>query len=127
MKRRALFAAALLPLAAATDDPFAGRVAGEPKTCLNTSVTSRGGVIVDSSTILYRDGARLWRTGPRGSCPALRANATLIVEIWGGQLCRGDRFRVLEPGTTIPSGACLFREFVPYTRAPAQSAPQPRL
>lgn len=114
--------AALLPLVAAADDPFAGRVAGEPRTCLNTTVTSRGGVIVDRETIYYRDGPRLWRTGPRGNCPSLRPNATLIVEIWGGQLCSGDRFRVLEPGLSIPSGACLFRDFVPYTRAPQSAA-----
>ncbi|WP_375287840.1 hypothetical protein [Sphingomonas sp.] len=127
MKRAALLLLTALPLVAAKDDPFAGRVAGKPERCLNTTVTSRGGVIVDDTTIFYRDGPRLWRTGPRGSCPALRPNATLIVEIWGGQLCSGDRFRVLEPGVRIPSGACLFRDFVPYTRPPAPPASQQRM
>lgn len=122
MRRAALLLLAALPLLAAKDDPFAGRVAGKPQRCLNTSIMNRGGVIVDENTIYYRDGPRLWRTGPRGRCPALRPQATLILEIWGGQLCSGDRFRVLDPGVRIPSGACLFRDFVPYTRTPSTPA-----
>lgn len=112
-------AALLLLLAAcaarsAERDPLAGRVAGEPVQCvtLNRNTSPQ---IVDASTILYREtNRRVWRTGPRGNCPALRPLTTLIVEQYGPQLCRNDRFRVLEPNSTIPSGVCLFSEFTPY-------------
>lgn len=77
---------------------------------------SDGPAIVDATTILYRQGPRLYRTGPRGTCPGLRPFNTLIVEVFGGELCSGDRFRVLEPGSTIPSGACQFTDFTLYTK-----------
>ena len=117
MIRRLLPLAALLPLLAAGDDPFAGRVAGKPQRCITLSQL-QGPVIVDAQTIYYRDGSRLWRTGPRGTCPSLRPFTTLITEVYGGQLCSGDRFRTRDPGLSIPSAACLFGDFVPYTPAP---------
>lgn len=110
-----LIAAALL----ATDrDPLAGRTAGTPQACIPLATQNDGPTIVDAQTILYRDGGRLYRTGPRGACPALRPFSTLIVEVFGGQLCRGDRFRILEPGSTIPSGPCQFTDFTPYAKPP---------
>jgi hypothetical protein len=114
----ALAAAAGGLLVAADRDPLAGRVAGPPERCITLGVND-GPSIVDGSTILYRQGARLYRTGPRGSCPALRPFNTLIVEVYGGQLCANDRFRVLQPGSSIPSAPCLFTEFTPYTKAPS--------
>ncbi len=103
-------------LVAADHDPLAGRVAGPPQRCISLG-PSDGPTIVDSQTILYRQGARIYRTGPRDSCPALRPFNTLIVEVFGGELCSGDRFRILEPGSSIPSAACLFTDFTPYTKA----------
>lgn len=41
---------------------------------------------------------------------------TVIVEMRGSQLCRNDQFRVLTPGTSIPSGYCRLGKFTPYTR-----------
>jgi hypothetical protein len=103
-------------------DPFAGRIAGTPVQCVALSSGSSPAA-VDASTIVVREsGGRLWRTGPRGSCPALgRTPVTLIVEVFGGQLCRNDRFRVLEVGATIPSAPCLFDRFTPYDRPRARS------
>lgn len=117
--KRLLLLAAVLPLLAAKDDPLAGRVAGKPQQCINLSQLNGGPVIVDETTILYRDGPRVWRTGPRGACPALERFSTLIVDVWSGQLCSGDRFRPREPGMRIPGQTCLFRDFTPYIKAPA--------
>lgn len=113
----ALAAAASLLTLAADRDPLAGRVAGDPRTCLPLAMSTGGPTVVDAHTILYREGSRIWRTGPRGNCPSLRPFNTMIVEVFGGQICRGDRFRMLAPGTTIPSGSCQFTEFTPYTKA----------
>lgn len=116
--RAPLFLATLAAtLVAADRDPLAGRIAGPPQNCIASIAQSGGPTIIDPQTILYRDGRRLYRTGPRGTCPSLRPFNTLIVEITGGQICRGDRFRVLQPGSSIPSIACQFTEFTPYTKA----------
>ena len=96
---------------------LAGRVAGKPVSCLSNDQT-RNAQIIDSRTILYsQTGRTVWRNDIQGSCPSLRQGSILIVEVYGSQLCRNDRFRVTEPGATIPSAYCLFGSFTPYTRA----------
>lgn len=114
--RAALLAALALPLAAAKSDPLAGRVAGPPSNCIDLQRV-QGPDIVDSHTILYRQsGKRIWRATPVGNCPALRPISTLIVDVYNDQLCRNDRFRVIEPGSIIPSAYCRFGRFVPYDK-----------
>lgn len=113
---RALATLALLPLVAASTDPLEGRVAGKPQTCIHP-FDNAGPTIVDSHTILYRDGARIYRS-TIDHCPALRPFSTLIVERYGSGLCRHDRFRVIDPPQSIASAYCFFGDFVPYTKVP---------
>lgn len=99
-------------LAAALGD----RVPGTPRDCIPTS-DSDGPQIIDSRTILYKPvGRTLWRNDLASACPGLRPYTTLIVEVHGSQICRNDRFRVLEPGTRIPGAFCMFGQFTPYER-----------
>ena len=100
---------------AKSTDPGAGRVAGKPANCVRLDQTNRV-VIADANTLTLRDGRRLWITHPIGQCTRLNPNDTLVLEVWGSQLCRNDRFRTLQPGTTIPSAFCRFGEFVPYVK-----------
>ena len=114
--RIGILAALALTLAAGKSDPLAGRVAGTPQECIPLPRFD-GPQIVDARTILYRHtGRTIYRTGPVDGCPALRPLTTLVVEVYGGQLCHNDRFRVLEPGTTIPSASCRFDRFTPYEK-----------
>lgn len=116
MRRAGLLVALALPLLAARADPLAGRIAGAPVECIDLGFNN-GPQIVDAHTILYsRAGKRIWRTGPVGNCPSLRPNTTLIVEMYGSQLCHNDRFRVIEPGSIIPSMQCRFSAFTPYDK-----------
>lgn len=95
---------------------LAGRVPGKPESCI-TLGSNDGPQIIDAHTILYRhSGKRVWRTGPIGACPSLRPLNTLVIEVWGGQLCKNDRFRVVTPGLSIPSGYCRFDSFTPYDK-----------
>lgn len=114
---RLLPAAALalaLPLTGAASDPLAGRVAGPPQTCI-TLRHGNGPTIVDRTTMLYRDGSRLWKASPIGACASsMEPISTVVVEIHGGQLCQNDRFRILSPGMRIPSPFCRFGPFTPY-------------
>ena len=114
--RTAALLAIGLMLAGGKSDPLAGRTAGKPEQCLDLSRIN-GPQIVDQRTILYtQSGKRIWRTGPVGKCPALRAPATLIVDVYANRLCRNDRFRVVEPGAIIPSAWCRFDAFTPYDK-----------
>lgn len=113
---RAALLFAGVALLAADRDPLAGRVAGPPQACIPIATAMDGPTIVDAKTILYRVGGKIYRTGPNGACPSLRPFNTLIVEVYGGQLCRNDRFRIREPNSIIPSGACTFTDFTPYTK-----------
>jgi hypothetical protein len=90
-----------------------GRVAGETESCLPVR-QSEGLNIVDRRTIVRRDGRTLWVNRLDSDCPGLRPFNTLIVETHGGQYCRGDLVRGLEPGTSIPGPSCPLRDWVPY-------------
>lgn len=96
---------------------LADRTPGTPRDCINVS-DSDGPQIIDDHTILYKPvGRTLWRNDLAASCPGLRPYTTLIVEVHGSQICRNDRFRVLDPGSSIPGPYCMFGKFTPYEKA----------
>ncbi|WP_343528873.1 hypothetical protein [Sphingomonas sp.] len=105
-----------LTLSAARSDPFAGRVAGKPVQCVDSSTAMSGPTIYDKDLIVIQAGQRLWRAKLRGQCPGLQPFNTLIIDRWGSQICRNDRFRVLQQGMSIPSQWCFFDGFIPYDR-----------
>jgi len=105
-----------LALVAAKDDPLAGRVAGKPLRCVDLSRVS-GPQITEDGAIIYRRTERtLYVSRPVDHCPSLRPLDTLVVEIYGGQTCAGDRFRTITPPLSIPSAYCRFGPFVPYEK-----------
>ena len=109
-------AAVLLAAASGSASPLAGRIAGPARQCVDLSQLE-GPSIEQGGIIIYRQsGKRWWVVRPVGACPALRPLTTLIIDIYGGQLCRNDRFRVAEPGLAIASGYCRFGNFVPYDK-----------
>lgn len=94
-----------------------GRVAGTPRDCISVT-DSDGPQIIDSRTIVYKPlGRTVWRNDLGSTCPGLRPYTTLIVEVHGSQLCRNDRFRALDPGSSIPGAYCMFGKFTPYEKA----------
>lgn len=98
-------------------DALGDRIPGAARDCISTS-DSDGPQIIDDHTILYKPvGRTLWRNDLASTCPGLRPYTTLIVEVHGSQICRNDRFRVLDPGTSIPSAFCVFGKFTPYEKA----------
>jgi hypothetical protein len=122
MSRARLLAAALLPLAltaAKNHDPLAGRVAGPPVDCINPTFTTDGPTVIDKQTILYGSGRTVYRVTPTGACTnSLESFSTIINVVYGGQICKNDRFRVLRPGETIPSPFCFYGRFTPFTKPP---------
>ena len=96
-------------------EALAGRTLGAPQSCI--ALTSSDGPQVIGENLLYRDGGRLWLSQPVGGCPSLRGDPIIIVEVYGSQLCRNDRFRTAERGGIgIPGPYCRFGSFVPYAK-----------
>ena len=94
---------------------LAGRVAGPAQTCISDQ-PNQNLRTVDARTVAYDVGATVWVNRLQDACPALNPYNTLIVERSGGQICRGDRVRGLEPGATIPGPSCNLQDWVPYRR-----------
>jgi hypothetical protein len=98
-------------------DALAGRVAGKPVTCL-PGFRSNDMQIIDDWTILFKDGRTIYVQNPRGGCPGIASRRNVLVtRLWGtSQLCSGDISHLVDPTSGIGGGACVFGEFVPYTR-----------
>ncbi len=94
----------------------AGRVAGSPRSCVNSNQATNLRVI-DSQTLAYDDGPTIWVTHLGAQCPGIETLSTIIVEPkLGGEYCRGDHVRGLEQGAIIPGATCFIGDWVPYRR-----------
>lgn len=99
------------------------RLAGAPTGPAQACVSPGHGealTVIDRQTVAYRSGRTVWVNRLPGPCPSLSPTATIIIERFGTQVCRGDRIRTIEHGLSIPSGACLLGAFTPH-RAPASN------
>ena len=100
---------------------LAGYTPGEPRTCIPT-FSNQNLRVIDNRTLAYGYGTTLAYGYGRtiyvnrlaSACPALEPTNTLIVDAQGGQYCRGDRVRGLEPGGIIPGPSCNLQDWVPY-------------
>jgi len=109
-------AAPAAPRQETIESALAGRVAGKPADCVDHSRLD-GPQVIDDKTLIYREsGSRIWRNDLIGVCPGLKPMDTLIVDIFGTQLCRNDRFRALTPGLSIPGPYCRLGKFTPYDK-----------
>lgn len=92
-----------------------GRVAGKPENCLPTGFVD-GPQVVGDSLIYRQSGKRLWRTQVRDRCPFLRDDQIVVSILYGTNVCRNDRFRLVDRGSPIASADCTFGDFVPYDK-----------
>jgi hypothetical protein len=122
---RSLILVAVAALAGCTEPPpaapntafaqeLAGHVPGKPESCV-TSYPAENLRIVDQSTIAYGSGRTIYVNHLGGPCPALSQFNTIIVDAGiGGQYCRGDHVRGLEPGAIIAGPQCNLGDWIPY-------------
>jgi hypothetical protein len=96
---------------------LAGHVPGKTVECIDPK-TASGPQIIDHTTLLYRRAGTIYKANLIGPCPSLETGKTIINEVYGGQLCRNDKFRTIAPGETIPSPYCRLGGFTEYKRAP---------
>lgn len=99
----------------ALEAELAGRTAGAEESCISADRQTNLR-IVDARTLAYESGRTLWVNRLDAACPGMRPMDTLVVEVNGSQYCRGDRFRTLSTGSTIPGPTCVLGAFTPYRR-----------
>jgi len=92
-----------------------GRVPGETRTCVNTSVVTNA-IGIDDRTMLFRDGPRIWRTELRyaSRCGDLGRQAVIHTESSANRICSGQQLEFSDGGI---DGACVLGDFTPYTKA----------
>ena len=96
---------------------LAGRVAGAPVNCIPT-YRADDMDIIDDWTILFKDGSTIYVQNPRGGCPGIANHRNVLVSrpMPSNQLCSGDIQHLFDPVSKIGGGACVFSDFVPYTK-----------
>ncbi len=94
----------------------AGRTAGPATNCISTNPAENLRVL-DGQNLAYGSGRTIYVNHLEAACPAIGEFNTVIVEAGlGGQYCRGDRIRGLEPGAIIPGPSCNLGQWVPYRK-----------
>ena len=95
---------------------LAGRVAGEPVSC----ITLRGATssqIVDSTAIVYRIGSTIYVNRPRSGAESLDRSDTMVNRFFGdSRLCNTDAVRTVDLQSGFMTGIVLLGDFVPYRR-----------
>src|SRR4051794_7750590 len=94
---------------------LSGHVAGATQTCVAT-FPNQNLRVIDPQTLAYGDGRTIYVNHLAAACPALSEFNTVIAEVQGGQYCRGDRVRGLEPGGLIPGPSCNLGDWAPYRK-----------
>ena len=99
------------------DRQLAGRTAGKPLDCVSLDRID-GSTIIDGTAIIYRGlGGTIWLNRPRGA-EMLHEDDVLVQFVYGSQLCKLDRIKLVDRGTRMERGFVGLGEFVPYTRLP---------
>jgi hypothetical protein len=96
------------------DKLLAGRVPGETRRCVATSVITSA-IGIDDRTMLFRDGPRIWRTELQGSmeCGKIGKQSFIHTESAANRMCSGEHLEFSDGGVL---GSCVFGEFTPYTK-----------
>jgi hypothetical protein len=92
-----------------------GRVAGQPRSCINTRVNSESQVI-DGTAVVYGRGRTIWVNVP-ANARDLDSDDALLVRQTGSQLCRQDIVTTFDATGGFYTGNVFLGDFVPYTRS----------
>jgi hypothetical protein len=94
-----------------------GYVAGPPQSCLRPADVD-GSYIISNTAIVYRGiGGRLWVN--RTKTPEnLREDDIPVQIMYGGQMCRLDRVKLIERGSRIEHWITVLDDFTPYKKLP---------
>lgn len=92
----------------------AGKVAGEPVSCL-APYRSGDMVTIDDNTVVFKDGRTAYVNHMNGGCSGLGSGFyALVTRSNGSGLCRGDIAHVVDPTSGFTVGSCAVGDFIPY-------------
>ena len=96
----------------------AGKVAQAPISCLPHH-RANDMVVVDESTVAFKDGGRVYVAHMNGPCSNLGGPGYALLTRTTGtaDLCRGDIAQVVDTSAHITVGSCVFDHFTPYSPA----------
>lgn len=94
---------------------LAGRVAGEPVSCINSSQI-RSTKIIDDTAIVYDAGQTIYVNRPRHP-QWLDSHDVMVTRSHSAQLCNVDIVHLYDSAMMSPSGSVGLGEFVPYRKA----------
>ncbi|MGI4730487.1 MAG: hypothetical protein ACRYFW_01915 [Janthinobacterium lividum] len=97
------------------DAMLRGRVAGPPVQCIDPH-WMQSTRIIEGVGIVYDAGRLLYVNRVQGHPEHLRWDDVLVSRVEGGQLCRIDPIRILDPVTRMERGFVVLGDFVPYRR-----------
>ena len=95
-----------------------GKVAGPPINCLPNYNADDMRVIDDNTVVFRQGGNRVYVANLEGGCPNLgRGGYAMVTRQFGaGALCNGQIATVVDTGSGMTVGSCVFGNFTPYTR-----------
>ncbi len=91
-----------------------GRVAGTPKSCINTRV-NQDSQVIDGTALVYGHGRTIWVNVPYNARD-LDDNDALLTRQYSSNLCRQDIVTTFDPHGGFYTGNVFLGDFVPYTR-----------
>ena len=96
-------------------EALSDRTAGEPVSCIRDSARM---TVIDDSTLLYCDRGVVYLQQPQGACRGLSKGMALVRNTTGRtRLCSGDINSIVDMSEGYGTDACVFNDFVPYTKA----------
>lgn len=94
-----------------------GRTAGEPVSCISAPRSTQLEVI-EHVGLVYDAGKTIYVARPQDP-KVLGRNDAIIIERFGGQLCKQDVTRTFDRNLGFTTGVVFLSDFVPYTKRDA--------
>ena len=92
-----------------------GRVAGKPKSCVDT-YRNRQSQIIEGTAVVYGSGRTIWVNRTEHPQDLDRWDA-MVTKQFGTRLCRQDIVTTFDTSSGMYTGNIFLTDFVPYTRA----------
>ncbi|HEY7808877.1 MAG TPA: hypothetical protein VIA98_00685 [Allosphingosinicella sp.] len=97
-------------------DEIAGKVAGEPVDCID-STHIRSMRVIDGTAIVYEIGRITYVNRPASGARSLDRWDTLVTESHSSQLCSRDTVRLVDSASRMQTGLVFLGKFIPYRKA----------
>ncbi len=92
-----------------------GRVAGEPRSCINAFRARNDLKIIDGTALVYGSGKTIYVNYTRNP-DDIDDWDTLVTRRFGSQICRTDIVTKVDATSGIYAGNVFLSDFIPYTR-----------